>query len=84
MKINYEENLLEGSKENIDLSPEEMQYLLTVKEGQDIKADIVSLYNMGFDKKMVNKVYMLLRPENIERAVDYMTEINGIYQHNVF
>ena len=37
---------------------------------------------MGFDKKMINKVYILLRPENIERAIDYMTEINGIYQHN--
>ena len=37
---------------------------------------------MGFEKKMINKVYILLRPENIERAIDYMTEINGIYQHN--
>ena len=26
--------------------------------------------------------YILLRPENIERAIDYMTEIDGIYQHN--
>ena len=37
---------------------------------------------MGFDKKMINKVYILLRPENIERAIDYMTEIEGIYQHD--
>ena len=37
---------------------------------------------MGFDKKMINKVYILLRPENIERAIDYMTEIDGIYQHD--
>ena len=33
---------------------------------------------------MINKVYILLRPENIERAIDYMTEIDGIYQHNFF
>ena len=39
---------------------------------------------MGFDKKIVNKVYILLRPESIERAVEYMTEINDIYQHNFF
>ena len=39
---------------------------------------------MGFDKKMINKVYILLRPPNIERAIDYMTEIDGIYQHNFF
>ena len=37
---------------------------------------------MGFDKKIINKVYILLRPENIERAIDYMTEIDGIYQHD--
>jgi len=31
---------------------------------------------------MINKVYILLRPENIERAIDYMTEIDGVYQHD--
>jgi hypothetical protein len=40
------------------------------------------LKSMGYDKKMINKVYILLRPENIERAIDYLTEFNGYYQHN--
>ena len=31
---------------------------------------------------MINKWYILLKPENIERAIDYMTEIDRIYQHN--
>ena len=52
--------------------------------GQSIKTDIELLNNMGFDKTMTNKVYILLRPENIERAIDYMVEINGIYQHEFF
>ena len=39
---------------------------------------------MGFDEKMINKVYILLRPQNIDGAIDYMTEINGIYNHNFF
>ena len=36
---------------------------------------------MGFDKKMINKVYILLEPANIEIAIDYLTEIIGLYQH---
>jgi hypothetical protein len=39
---------------------------------------------MGYDRKMINKVYILLHPENIDRAIDYMSEINGIFQHNFF
>ena len=30
------------------------------------------------------KEYILLHPENIERAIDYMNEIDGIYQHDYF
>ena len=49
-----------------------------INVGQSIKNDIELLNNMGFDQTMINKVYILLRPENVERAVDYMVEI---YQH---
>ena len=51
-------------------------------EGDIILNDILLLEEMGYDKKMINKVYILLQPENIERALDYLTEIDGIYQHN--
>ena len=53
-------------------------------EGEQKAKDIMLLRDMGYDSKMINKIYALLRPENIERAIDYMTEINGIYQHNFF
>lgn len=59
-----------------------METFLQINEGQSIQADIESLQEMGFEKKMIDKVYILLRPENIQRAIDYMTEIDGIYQHN--
>ena len=52
--------------------------------GDLIKSDIQLLNEMGFDKIMINKVYILLKPDNINRAIDYMTQINGIYQHNFF
>ena len=58
-------------------------YLTTV-EGEKIKADIEILIDMGYDKKMINKTYILLRPENIERAIDYMVEIDGVFQHDFF
>ena len=59
-----------------------MEKFLITEEGASIKADVELLKSMGFDKQMINKVYIILRPENIERAVDYMTEIDGIYQHD--
>ena len=82
MKINVEENLIESNKNNSYIIDDEINEFLDKDEGKSIKADIELLNNMGFDKKMINKVYILLRPENIERAIDYMTEINGIYQHD--
>ena len=82
MKIDVEENLIETNQANSSMIEEEINEFLEKDEGQNIKEDIELLKTMGFDKKMINKVYILLRPENIERAIDYMTEIEGIYQHN--
>ena len=82
MKIDVEENLIESNERNSFMIEDEINNFLDKDEGRNIKADIELLKNMGFDKKMINKVYILLRPENIERAIDYMTEIDGIYQHD--
>ena len=81
MNIDIEEENLILPKQTA-LIEKEMKVFLDNDEGNSIKADIELLNNMGFDKKMINKVYILLRPENIERAIDYMTEIDGIYQHD--
>jgi len=82
MRINVNDNLIDGKERNTIFIENELENILGTHEGQNIKADIEALSIMGFDKKMINKVYILLRPENIERAIDYMTEFNGIYQHN--
>ena len=82
MKNDVEENLIEVNQRNSFVVEDEINEFLDKDEGKNIKADIELLNNMGFDKKMINKVYILLRPENIERAIDYMTEIDGIYQHD--
>ena len=62
----------------------QMSAFMATEEGQKIKDDIQLLKDMGYDNKMINKVYILLQPKTLERAIDYMTEINGIYQHNFF
>ena len=82
MEIDVEENLIELNQRNSSAIEKEMNAIIDNDEGQNIKADIELLKNMGFDKKIINKVYILLAPENIERAIDYMTEIDGIYQHD--
>ena len=82
MLIKVEENLIDQTERNSTLIEKEIENFIETNEGLNIKADIESLKNMGFDKTMINKVYILLRPENIERAIDYMSELKGIYQHN--
>ena len=82
MRLNVEENLIDQSDRNSNAIESEIEIFLDTNEGQNIKADIELLTEMGFDRKMINKVYILLRPENLERAIDYMSERDGIYQHN--
>ena len=63
---------------------EEINNFMIVHEGEQIANDIQLLHDMGYDHKMVNKIYILLQPESIERAIDYMSEVDGIYQHDFF
>ena len=39
------------------------------------------LLDMGFDIKMIKKIYYRLRPRSIEEAIEFLSEIDGIYQH---
>ena len=77
--LDYKEPLIKGLNEEDDINN-----FLTNEEGAKIKDDMQLLQEIGYDKKLINKVYVLLRPPNIERAIDYMTEVDGIYQHDFF
>ena len=81
------ENLIENNNNNLRDSQyinDRMDSFMESEQGKMIKADIELLKEMGFDKKMINKVYILLQPESIDRAIEYMSENNGLYQHNFF
>ena len=82
MKNDAKEELIELPERNSEAVENEIKTFLATEEGQIIKADIELLNSMGFDKKMINKIYILLRPEKIEKAIELMIEINGKYQHD--
>ena len=74
MKIDVEENLINPPERTNSISIDnEIENLLDTDEGQNIRLDIELLKEMGFDKKMINKVYILLRPANIQNAIEFMT-----------
>ena len=83
MKIDIEENLINPSERpSTILINNDIKNLLDTDEGKYIKEDMKLLEEMGFEKKMINKVYILLRPINIQNAIEYMIEIDNKYQHN--
>ena len=62
----------------------QMSNFMGTEEGKKIKTDIEILQGMGYDQKMINKVYILLHPRDIEQAINYMTPDKDIYQHKFF
>ena len=80
MQINVGNDLINQVERNQNYTESESN--INANEFPNKKSDIEILNDMGFDRTMINKVYIILNPGNIERAIDYMTEINGIYQHN--
>ena len=47
----------------------------------EIKKDIIFLIKSGYNKKMIIKLYLFLKPSNVNEAIQYLTKENGIYQH---
>ena len=50
-----------------------------IEEGNE--NDIDKLLKMGFDQKMAKKVYVLLKPNNIDEAIYLLTKDNDKYHH---
>ena len=46
--------------------------------------DIAVLLDMGFEEAMIRKVFIFLKPRDLDQAIEYMTEENGIYQHRFY
>lgn len=46
--------------------------------------DVAILIDMGFEEAMIRRVYIFLKPRNLDQAIEFMTEENGIYQHHFY
>ena len=51
------------------------------EQDDDIKRDINFLIESGFDKEKVIKIYLILKPSNVNEANHFLTKENGLYQH---
>lgn len=55
--------------------------LINEKVEKKNENDIDTLLTMGFDQKMAKKVYVLLKPNNIDEAIYLLTQDDGKYHH---
>ena len=44
--------------------------------------DLNQIIEMGFNQKMAKKVFILLNPVDINQAIDFLTQEEGIYHHD--
>ena len=88
MSFSLEYNLQEvENKENENLNNEEKADLdtsLTINDKFDpkFKGDMDTILSMGYDIKMIRKVYIFLKPNDINEALDYLSQQDGIYHHD--
>lgn len=47
-----------------------------------VENDMKTILSMGYDEKMIRKVYIILKPSEINEALDYLSQENGIYNHD--
>ena len=47
-----------------------------------IEADMKTILSMGYEEKMIRKVYIILKPSEINEALDYLSQEDGIYHHD--
>lgn len=66
-----------------DNSPNSSNYDFT-PPNEEVEENIAILFDMGFRLSMINKVYLILKPNSIEEAIRFLTEDNGIYQHHFY
>lgn len=47
-----------------------------------IEKDMQTILSMGYDEKMIRKVYIILKPSDINEALDFLSQQDGIYHHD--
>ena len=47
----------------------------------ETKKDIIFLIKSGYDKRIIIKLYIFLKPSNLNEAIHFLSKENDIYQH---
>ena len=68
-----EDNLLSDENNNKRVSYK--------KESEPNETDITTLISLGYNEALVRKVFLFLKPNNLHKAIDLMTEKEGVIQH---
>ena len=85
MNDSLDYNLQENDKnENINKEQFDPNNSLLLNEKFDpkFKKDMDYILSLGYDGKIMRKVYMLLKPNDINEALDYLNKEDGIYHHD--
>ena len=69
---------------NNDDEKNDLDTSLTLNDKFDpkFKTDMTTILSMGYDEKMIRKVYIFLKPNDINEALDYLSQQDGIYHHD--
>ena len=54
------------------------------RNDSNLEKDIMLLSDMGFEETVIRKVYIFLKPETIDAAIELMSEVRGVYQHKFY
>ena len=66
---------------NISLSSDSSFYETL---SDNIKWDIIFLIGSGYEKRTIIKLYLYIMPSNVNEAIEYLTQRNGLYQHKFY
>ena len=80
MSLN-EINIRNSNISNDSFNENSISILDTYLNINNDKEDIENLINMGFELKTIKKLYVFLKPNNLDEALNYLNEINGLIQH---
>ena len=75
---------IEENDNNQNKNEEDLDTSLTINNKFDPKfrKDMETILSMGYDEKMIRKIYIFLKPNELNEALDYLTQQDGIYHHD--
>ena len=82
-----DENINDDKEKNLlsnGINEKELDSSIAIEEIFDPinQKDLDILVEMGYEPKMIKKVYILLNPKDINEAIDFLSQENGIYHHD--